>query len=108
MVFATRSNKCSNTGACGILGASTAGPVPQKGGMSMVTGNTNGKGTADGARAASKAKRGSSKARNANGPVTVKQVISEDSFLSREIAKAPLTEQDGCLVADISHIPQRF
>ena len=105
MVFATRSNKCSNTGACGILGASTAGPVPQKGGMSMVTGNTNGKGTADGARAASKAKRGSSKARNANGPVTVKQVISEDSFLSREIAKAPLAEQDGCLVADISHIP---
>ena len=105
MVFATRSNKCSNTGACGILGASTAGPVPQKGGMSMVTGNTNGKGRADGARAASKAKRGSSKARNANGPVTVKQVISEDSFLSREIAKAPLIEQDGCLVADISHIP---
>ena len=105
MVFATRSNKCSNTGACGILGASTAGPVPQKGGMSMVTGNTNGKGTADGARVASKAKRGSSKARNANGPVTVKQVISEDSFLSREIAKAPLIEQDGCLVADISHIP---
>ena len=105
MVFATRSNKCSNTGACGILGASTAGPVPQKGGMSMVTGNTNGKGTADGARAASKAKRGSSKVRNANGPVTVKQVISEDSFLSREIAKAPLIEQDGCLVADISHIP---
>ncbi len=81
------------------------GPVPQKGGMSMVTGNTNGRGTADGARAASKAKRGSSKARNANGPVTVKQVISEDSFLSREIAKAPLIEQDGCLVADISHIP---
>ena len=81
------------------------GPVPQKGGMSMVTGNTNGRGTADGARSASKAKRGSSKARNANGLVTVKQVISEDSFLSREIAKAPLIEQDGCLVADISHIP---
>ena len=31
--------------------------------------------------------------------------MTSDSFLSREIKKAPLIEHDGSLVADISHIP---
>ena len=40
-----------------------------------------------------------------NGEVVVEKVMTSDSFLSREIAKAPLVERNGCLVADISHIP---
>lgn len=35
----------------------------------------------------------------------VEKVMTSDSFLSREIKKAPLVEHDGSLVADISHIP---
>ncbi|MEE1296223.1 MAG: excinuclease ABC subunit UvrA [Bifidobacterium sp.] len=31
--------------------------------------------------------------------------MSSDSFLGRELAKAPLKERDGSLVADISHLP---
>ncbi|MBM6699333.1 excinuclease ABC subunit UvrA [Bifidobacterium pullorum subsp. saeculare] len=41
-----------------------------------------------------------------NGPVTVERVMGADTFLSREIAKAPLrTTPAGGLVADISRIP---
>ena len=40
-----------------------------------------------------------------NGKVIVEKVMTSDSFLSREIKKAPLVEHDGSLVADISHIP---
>ena len=40
-----------------------------------------------------------------NGEVIVEKVMTSDSFLSREIKKAPLVEHDGSLVADISHIP---
>ena len=40
-----------------------------------------------------------------NGEVVVEKVMTSDSFLSREISKAPLVERNGCLVADISHIP---
>ncbi len=32
-------------------------------------------------------------------------ILDSDSFLQRELAKAPLREHDGSLVADISHIP---
>ncbi|MEJ5922086.1 excinuclease ABC subunit UvrA [Bifidobacterium thermophilum] len=32
-------------------------------------------------------------------------ILNSDSFLQRELAKAPLNEHDGSLVADISHIP---
>ncbi|WP_422614385.1 excinuclease ABC subunit UvrA [Bifidobacterium thermophilum] len=32
-------------------------------------------------------------------------MLNSDSFLQRELAKAPLNEHDGSLVADISHIP---
>lgn len=41
-----------------------------------------------------------------NGEVIVEKVMTSDSFLSREIKKAPLVEHDGSLVADISHIPK--
>ena len=42
---------------------------------------------------------------SANGATVVEQAMSGDSFLSKEIAKAPLVEHNGSLVADIAHIP---
>lgn len=37
--------------------------------------------------------------------VVAQKLMDSDSFLSQEIAKAPLREKNGSLVADISHIP---
>ncbi len=41
---------------------------------------------------------------HASEPI-IERVMSSDSFLSAEIAKAPLREQHGSLIADISHLP---
>lgn len=41
---------------------------------------------------------------HASEPI-IEQVMSSDSFLSAELAKAPLREQHGSLIADISHLP---
>ncbi len=57
-----------------------------------------------GARRATSAK-GAKTSKGKNGEVIVEKVMTSDSFLSREIKKAPLIEHDGSLVADISHIP---
>ena len=35
----------------------------------------------------------------------MEKVMTSDSFLSRELGKAPLEEHDGNLVADIGHLP---
>lgn len=35
----------------------------------------------------------------------IERVMSSDSFLGAELAKAPLREQQGSLIADISHLP---
>ncbi|MBT1162516.1 MULTISPECIES: excinuclease ABC subunit UvrA [Bifidobacterium] len=40
-----------------------------------------------------------------SGEVLVERVMTSDSFLSREIRKAPMRRTDTSLVADISHIP---
>ncbi len=37
--------------------------------------------------------------------VVLERVMSSDSFLSRELAKAPLREEHGSLIADIGHLP---
>ncbi|OZG64209.1 excinuclease ABC, subunit A [Bifidobacterium hapali] len=47
----------------------------------------------------------SNKASGRNGSVTVERVMTSDSFLSREIAKAPMRRTDTSLVADITRIP---
>ena len=57
-----------------------------------------------GARRATSAT-GAKTGKGKNGEVIVEKVMTSDSFLSREIKKAPLIEHDGSLVADISHIP---
>ena len=57
-----------------------------------------------GARRATSAT-GAKTSKGKNGEVIVEKVMTSDSFLSREIKKAPLIEHDGSLVADISHIP---
>ena len=41
---------------------------------------------------------------HASEPI-IERVMSSDSFLSAELAKAPLREQHGSLIADISHLP---
>jgi len=56
-----------------------------------------------GARRATSAT-GAKTGKGKNGEVIVEKVMTSDSFLSREIKKAPLIEH-GSLVADISHIP---
>ena len=60
--------------------------------------------TRTGARRATSAT-GAKTGKGKNGEVIVEKVMTSDSFLSREIKKAPLIEHDGSLVADISHIP---
>ncbi|MDU2403992.1 MAG: excinuclease ABC subunit A, partial [Bifidobacterium longum] len=60
--------------------------------------------TRTGARRATSAT-GAKTSKGKNGEVIVEKVMTSDSFLSREIKKAPLIEHDGSLVADISHIP---
>ena len=57
-----------------------------------------------GARRATSAT-GAKTSKGKNGEVIVEKVMTSDSFLSREIKKAPLIEHDGSLVADISHTP---
>lgn len=57
-----------------------------------------------GARRATSAT-GAKTGKGKNGEVIVEKVMTSDSFLNREIKKAPLIEHDGSLVADISHIP---
>lgn len=39
------------------------------------------------------------------GNVAVERVMTSDTFLSKELAKAPLQERDGALVADLGHLP---
>ena len=41
----------------------------------------------------------------ASRKTVVEKVMTSDSFLSRELGKAPLEEHDGNLVADIGHLP---
>lgn len=41
----------------------------------------------------------------ASRETVVEKVMTSDSFLSRELGKAPLEEHDGNLVADIGHLP---
>ncbi len=41
---------------------------------------------------------------HASEPI-IERVMSSDSFLSAELTKAPLREQHGSLIADISHLP---
>lgn len=41
----------------------------------------------------------------ASRKTVVEKVMTSDSFLSRELGKAPLKEHDGNLVADIGHLP---
>ena len=41
----------------------------------------------------------------ASRKTVVEKVMTSDSFLSRELGKAPLEEHDGNLVADICHLP---
>lgn len=57
------------------------------------------------AQGAQQAQRAPKTGKGKNGEVIVEKVMTSDSFLSREIKKAPLIEHDGSLVADISHIP---
>lgn len=40
-----------------------------------------------------------------NTPVTIHQVMTADTFLGRELAKAPLRRENDNLIADLSHIP---
>ena len=44
---------------------------------------------------------------HASEPI-IERVMSSDSFLSAELAKAPLREQHGSLIADISHLPNNL
>lgn len=44
-------------------------------------------------------------ARHQHRTTATEHILNSDSFLQRELAKAPLNEHDGSLVADISHIP---
>ena len=43
--------------------------------------------------------------KSGGGDVVIERVMSSDTFLSREIRKAPMRKTDSSLVADISHIP---
>ena len=43
--------------------------------------------------------------KSGGGDVVIERVMSSDTFLSREICKAPMRKTDSSLVADISHIP---
>lgn len=44
-------------------------------------------------------------AQHQHRPTATEHILDSDSFLHKELAKAPLREHDGSLVADISHIP---
>ncbi len=40
-----------------------------------------------------------------NGTVTVERVLTSDSFLARELAKAPMRQNGTSLIADLGHLP---
>ena len=40
-----------------------------------------------------------------NGTVTVERVLTSDSFLTRELAKAPMRQNGTSLIADLGHLP---
>ena len=44
-------------------------------------------------------------AQHQHRPTATEHILDSDSFLHKELAKAPLREHDGFLVADISRIP---
>ena len=44
-------------------------------------------------------------AQHQHRPTATEHILDSDSFLHKELAKAPLREHDGSLVADISRIP---
>ena len=44
-------------------------------------------------------------AQHQHRPTATEHILDSDSFLHKELAKAPLREHDGSLIADISHIP---